>query len=48
MQAEFIDIVAEAELQREIREERHPGKGALGLEIASWMDCFRPGCIRRT
>lgn len=48
VQAELIDILAEAQLHAEIREERHPGANGFMREFWSWVDCLRAGCVRRT
>ncbi|KAK4612616.1 High-affinity glucose transporter [Fulvia fulva] len=54
VQMEWFDIRAEVALHQEISAERHPHLqektrvNRLKLEIASWMDCFRKGCWRRT
>jgi MFS family permease len=51
---EWFDIRAEVAFHREIRAQRHPNLQAptkanrFKLEIASWADCFRRGCWRRT
>lgn len=51
---EWIDIRAEVALQKEISAERHPQlqertrSNRIKLEIASWLDCFKSGCWRRT
>lgn len=52
---EWYDIRAEAAFQKEVSLERHPklyaAKSKLNsfkLELASWGDCFRRGCWRRT
>lgn len=54
VQLEWIDIRAEVALHKEISAERHPhlqDRSAMSrfkLEIASWADCFKRGCYRRT
>lgn len=54
VQAEWLNIRAEACRNREDLVERHPNAqgdsfGAqLKMEVASWMDMFKPGIIRRT
>ena len=54
VQKEWIDIRAEVAFHKEVSAERHPnlqdGSAAsrMKLEIASWTDCFRRGCWRRT
>lgn len=54
VQLEWFDIRAEVALHKEISAERHPklqdGSKAsrFKLELASWMDCFKRGCYRRT
>ncbi len=51
---EWYDIRAEAAFQKEVDAFRHPRlqqktvKNRMKLEIASWADCFRSGCWRRT
>lgn len=51
---EWMGIIAEATFQQQILEERHPELVAkttinrLKLEMVSWVDCFRPGCRKRT
>ncbi|KAF9873018.1 MFS monosaccharide transporter [Colletotrichum karsti] len=52
---EWTDIVAEARFQTMVLKERHPklatGSSAssrIKLEIFSWTDCFKTGCLRRT
>lgn len=51
---EWYDIRAEAAFHEELSVFRHPNlqqkstKNRLKLEIASWTDCFRKGCWRRT
>lgn len=51
---EWYDIRAEVAFHREISALRHPKlqqktrKNRMKLEIASWTDCFRRGCWRRT
>ncbi|KAL9128527.1 MAG: hypothetical protein Q9217_002823 [Psora testacea] len=54
VQQEWFDIRAEVAFHKETNALRHPKLqgGATGnrikLEIASWSDCFRRGCWRRT
>jgi MFS family permease len=54
VQQEWIDIRAEAAFHKEVSAERHPTlqdgnmSSWIKLEIVSWVDCFRPGCWRRT
>lgn len=54
VQLEWFDIRAEAALHKEISAERHPTlqertlSNRFKLELASWADCFRRGCWRRT
>lgn len=54
VQLEWFDIRAEVALHKEINAERHPRlqdgskTSRIKLEIASWMDCFKRGCWRRT
>lgn len=51
---ELLDIRIEVRFHQELNAEKHPGlqgpgvKKALMHELASWMDCFRSGCWRRT
>lgn len=51
---ELLDIQVEVRFHQQMSAEKHPTiqgggvKNALKLEFASWMDCFRPGCRRRT
>lgn len=51
---EYLDIRAEVQFHKEISAERHPTlqgsdkKSAFLLELASWADCFKRGCWRRT
>ncbi|KIW59781.1 hypothetical protein PV05_00048 [Exophiala xenobiotica] len=57
IQAEWYDIRAEVAFHKEIAEKKHPNLGAVGqrsrwqairLELASYADCWRQGCWRRT
>lgn len=54
VQQEWFDIRAEARLVKEISNERHPNlqdgtrTSRLKLELASWADLFKKGCLRRT
>ncbi|KAK4497001.1 hypothetical protein PRZ48_011450 [Zasmidium cellare] len=54
VQLEWFDIRAEVALHKEISAERHPKlqekttMNRLKLELASWTDCFKRGCWRRT
>ncbi|EME77963.1 uncharacterized protein MYCFIDRAFT_144953 [Pseudocercospora fijiensis CIRAD86] len=54
VQLEWFDIRAEVALHKEISTERHPKlqdgskTSRFKLEIASWLDCFKRGCYRRT
>jgi sugar porter (SP) family MFS transporter len=51
---EWCEIRAEVAFKQEINRERHPQLQALTrtnrfkLELASWADCFRHGCWKRT
>ncbi|KAE8365597.1 general substrate transporter [Aspergillus caelatus] len=51
---EFLDIQAEVRFHQEMNAEKHPNlqggglKDAFLLEMASWADCFKPGCWKRT
>ncbi|PPJ57782.1 hypothetical protein CBER1_00118 [Cercospora berteroae] len=54
VQLEWLEIRAEVALHKEISAERHPHlqdgsrKSKIKLELASWGDLFRKGCIKRT
>ncbi|RCI16641.1 hypothetical protein L249_2575 [Ophiocordyceps polyrhachis-furcata BCC 54312] len=54
VQREWLEIVTEAKFQASILAERHPDLVGgtrtmkLKLEVASWIDCFKKGCWRRT
>lgn len=54
VQQEWYDIRAEALFHRQTNAIRHPDlqskskMNSIKLEIASWTDCFRSGCWRRT
>ncbi|KAL8644775.1 MAG: hypothetical protein Q9210_007078 [Variospora velana] len=54
VQQEWFDIRAEAAFHRQTNAIKHPGLqrkskvNSIKLEIASWIDCFRKGCWRRT
>lgn len=54
VQAEWLGIRAEAQLDREVRLERHPTLteptigNLIQLDMWSWVDTWRPGCWRRT
>ncbi|PWY70937.1 putative MFS monosaccharide transporter [Aspergillus heteromorphus CBS 117.55] len=51
---ELLDIKAEVRFHQELNAEKHPKvqgpglKNAVLLDLASWVDCFRKGCWRRT
>ena len=51
---EFLEIKTEAQFHKELDSERHPTlqDDSIGMffrrELASWMDCFRRGCWKRT
>jgi len=51
---EYMDIQAEVRFHQQMNADKHPNlqgggsKNAFLLEIASWADCFRNGCWRRT
>ncbi|KAH4031562.1 hypothetical protein JI435_122390 [Parastagonospora nodorum SN15] len=51
---EWCEIRAEVTFKQEVNRERHPELQAptrsnrIKLELASWMDCFRHGCWKRT
>ncbi|KAA8644203.1 hypothetical protein EYZ11_004674 [Aspergillus tanneri] len=51
---EYLDIQAEVRFHQEMNAEKHPNlqgggiRKALLLEMASWADCFKKGCWRRT
>lgn len=54
IQQEWFDIRAEVAFHKETSAIRHPGlqdrsaMSRIKLEVASWTDCFRRGCWRRT
>ncbi|KAL8920659.1 MAG: hypothetical protein Q9208_006141 [Pyrenodesmia sp. 3 TL-2023] len=54
VQQEWFDIRAESAFHRQTNAIRHPDlqskskMNSIKLEIASWTDCFRSGCWRRT
>lgn len=54
VQAEWLGIRAESQLNREVQLERHPNlqKGTVKdkfiLDLWGWIDTWRPGCWRRT
>ncbi|KAK1013877.1 hypothetical protein LTS01_000405 [Friedmanniomyces endolithicus] len=54
VQLEWYEIRAEVALQQEISAERHPSlqdgsrSSRIKLELTAWLDCFKPGCWRRT
>lgn len=51
---EFLDIRVEAQFHKEVDAERHPAlqgddmRSTFRRELASWLDCFRRGCWKRT
>ncbi|EDP54170.1 hypothetical protein KXW98_001488 [Aspergillus fumigatus] len=51
---EYLDIQAEVRFHQELNAEKHPTLQGGGtrqsflLEMASWADCFKKGCWRRT
>ncbi|KAJ5585485.1 Major facilitator superfamily domain general substrate transporter [Penicillium hispanicum] len=51
---EYMDIQAEVRFHQEMNAEKHPNlqggstMDSILLELASWADCFRKGCWRRT
>lgn len=51
---ELLDIQAEVQFHQEMNAEKHPNlqsgstKDSFLLELASWADCFKKGCWRRT
>jgi len=51
---ELLDIQVEVRFHQQMSAEKHPKiqDGGLGnslkLEVASWIDCFKRGCWRRT
>ncbi|CAH0051638.1 unnamed protein product [Clonostachys solani] len=51
---EWLEIISESKFQRQVLAERHPKLVLPGLlntvrlEIVSWADCFRRGCLKRT
>lgn len=54
VQQEIFDIRAEVAFHREVSAVRHPklqdrsAVSRMKLEVASWIDCFKKGCWRRT
>ncbi|KAH6892558.1 putative MFS monosaccharide transporter [Thelonectria olida] len=54
VQREWVDILAESRFQKGVVAQRHPDLiqggnwNKIKLEFASWTDCLRPGCWRRT
>ncbi|KAI5361175.1 Putative major facilitator, sugar transporter, major facilitator superfamily [Septoria linicola] len=54
VQLEWFDIRAEVALHKEINAERHPDLqertrgNRIKLELASWADLFKKGCLKRT
>ena len=54
VQMEWFEIRAEVAFTREVNRERHPTlqdgtrSSNFKLEAASWLDCFRRGCWKRT
>ena len=54
VQQEWLDVRAEIAFHKETSALRHPRlqvpskMNRIKLEVASWMDCFRRGCWRRT
>lgn len=54
VRAEWIEVRAEATVQKEIQAERHPKlqdgsvKSTVMLELASYGDTFRKNCYKRT
>lgn len=54
VQLEWFDIRAEVALHKEINAERHPHLqertrgNRIKLEVASWADLFKKGCLKRT
>ncbi|KAI9792005.1 MAG: hypothetical protein M1833_001289 [Piccolia ochrophora] len=54
VQQEWMDIRSEVLFHQEVNQERHPTlqertvSNRVKLEVASWTDCFRRGCWRRT
>ena len=54
VQQEWLDVRAEVAFHREISILRHPtlqdksATSRIKLEFASWADCFKRGCLRRT
>ncbi|KAJ5662691.1 hypothetical protein N7462_011617 [Penicillium macrosclerotiorum] len=51
---EYMDILAEVRFHQQMNAEKHPNlqggglKNEILLELASWADCFKTGCWRRT
>lgn len=54
VQLEWTNIRTEVRSHQEISRERHPKLqdrtciNRIKLEVASWIDCFKPGCYKRT
>lgn len=55
VQREWMEIKAEVMCHQEVSAERHPRLHAqatrmnrVKLELVSWLDCLKPGCIKRT
>lgn len=51
---EYLDILTEVKFHQRMNAEKHPNlqsgssKDSFLLELASWADCFKKGCWRRT
>ncbi|KAJ5987862.1 hypothetical protein N7481_003072 [Penicillium waksmanii] len=51
---EYLDILSEVKFHQRMNAEKHPNlqsgssKDSFLLELASWADCFKKGCWRRT
>ncbi|KAJ5234402.1 uncharacterized protein N7469_003570 [Penicillium citrinum] len=51
---EYLDILSEVKFHQRMNAEKHPklqsgsSKDSFLLELASWADCFKKGCWRRT
>ncbi|KAL0253343.1 hypothetical protein SLS55_010319 [Diplodia seriata] len=48
VQMEHKDILSEVEIEKLVREKRHPGAKRLKLEVLGWLDLFRKRTWRRT
>lgn len=48
VQAEWKGIMSEVRFQKEILAKDHPSTNAVALELAQWVDLFRPKYLKRT